>query len=133
MEFREPLGRNEAIVQNILGADNVLPEPIWEIETILTCILNGQHCDVTPTCSTSEILLAICNGGTYTKPPTSRNEVILLYKLNGEVFEGETFTEMEELLKEWTVQSSDMDTEDGFYFKWWINLNRPIPIKEIEE
>ena len=38
-EFEAPQSRNEAILQNILGAENVLPEPQSRIEAYLQAIL----------------------------------------------------------------------------------------------
>ena len=40
--FNEPQSRNEAILQNILGADNVLGDPQSRIEEILQAILYGE-------------------------------------------------------------------------------------------
>lgn len=39
-DFEEPQSRNEAILQNILGADNSLAEPQSRIETLLIALLN---------------------------------------------------------------------------------------------
>jgi len=39
MAFEEPQSRNEAIVQNILGADNEIPAPESRMETLLQQIL----------------------------------------------------------------------------------------------
>ena len=48
-DFNEPQSRNEAILQNMLGADNVLPEPQSRIEELLQEILEqGQGGSVTP-------------------------------------------------------------------------------------
>ena len=38
-EFGTPLSRNEAILQNILGADNELEEPQSRIEVLLLALL----------------------------------------------------------------------------------------------
>lgn len=40
-DFENPLSRNEAILQNILGANNELAEPQSRIETLLTLILEN--------------------------------------------------------------------------------------------
>lgn len=40
MSFEAPQSRNEAILQNILGADNNLPAPESRIETLLIALLN---------------------------------------------------------------------------------------------
>lgn len=39
-DFEQPQSRNEAILQNILGAENTLPEPQSRIETLLIDLLN---------------------------------------------------------------------------------------------
>lgn len=38
-EFETPESRNEAILQNMLGAENVLLEPVSRIETLLIAVL----------------------------------------------------------------------------------------------
>ena len=37
--FPAPQSRNEAILQNMLGADNELPEPMSRIEVLLIAVL----------------------------------------------------------------------------------------------
>ena len=37
--FSTPQSRNEAILQNMLGADNDLPEPMSRIEVLLIAVL----------------------------------------------------------------------------------------------
>lgn len=37
--FATPQSRNEAILQNMLGADNELPEPMSRIEVLLIAVL----------------------------------------------------------------------------------------------
>lgn len=39
-EFEKPQSRNEAILQNMLGAENKLPEPISRIEVLLLQVLD---------------------------------------------------------------------------------------------
>ena len=46
--FNEPQSRNEAILQNILGANNVLGDPMSRIEEILQAILNGTEYNKEP-------------------------------------------------------------------------------------
>lgn len=48
MPFEEPQSRNEAILQNMLGAENVLPEPQSRIEELLQEILEQGGGKVTP-------------------------------------------------------------------------------------
>lgn len=43
MSYDNPQSRNEAILQNILGADNVLEPPQSRTEAALTAILNGEE------------------------------------------------------------------------------------------
>jgi len=43
MNYDNPQSRNEAILQNILGADNVLEPPQSRTEAALTAILNGEE------------------------------------------------------------------------------------------
>lgn len=42
-DFEEPQSRNEAILQNILGADNILMEPQSRIETLLQLLLGEME------------------------------------------------------------------------------------------
>ena len=37
--FAKPQSRNEAILQNMLGAENEIPEPMSRIETLLILVL----------------------------------------------------------------------------------------------
>ena len=128
-EFWEPMSRNEAILQNILGAENELADPQSEIETILMAILEGDTTlEILPTCSTSEMLLAILNSEAYTKEPTSRNEVILKAKIDGEVFEGEVYSRIEYLLALWTADPADWQLA---HFPIAINLGKPVAFSQI--
>lgn len=101
MEFTAPLSRNEAILQNILGANNTLVEPQSRIEAILQAILYDQPYTDPAMSRIEELLLAIKNGGTWDKQSISRNEAILKAKLNGETYEEEPQSRIEELLIEW--------------------------------
>ena len=60
VEFPEPMSRNEAILQNILGADNDLLEPMSRIETLLIAL--GEKIDAL----SSSIPAAPTTDGTYT-------------------------------------------------------------------
>ena len=55
MPFDEPQSRNEAILQNMLGAENVLPEPQSRIEELLQEILEQGGGEVTPSSVASAI------------------------------------------------------------------------------
>lgn len=101
MDFDTPLSRNEAILQNILGADNVLVAPQSRIEAILQAILNDSSYDAEALSRMEELLLAIKDGGTWDKTPISRNEEILVAKLNGETYDKAPQSRIEELLIEW--------------------------------
>ena len=101
MDFDTPLSRNEAILQNILGADNVLVAPQSRIEAILQAILNDSSYDADALSRMEELLLAIKDGGTWDKTPISRNEEILVAKLNGETYDKAPQSRIEELLIEW--------------------------------
>ena len=62
MSFETPQSRNEAILQNILGAENELESPKSRIEAILQAILNHSAEIPEP----------------YSAPPQSRNEALLV-------------------------------------------------------
>ena len=68
-----PQSRNEAILQNILGADNILPLPQSRIEEILQAILYDEAITME-----AQILIAKLNGTAYTKTPHSRIESLLI-------------------------------------------------------
>lgn len=77
--------RNELILENILGANNVLPAPVSLTETLLTCWLNGDtYTDeiYDPSRNTSA-LLAIVNGTTYDATPICEIEALLAAIANG--------------------------------------------------
>lgn len=77
--------RNELILENILGANNVLPTPVSLTETLLTCWLNGDtYTDeiYDPSRNTSA-LLAIINGTTYDATPICEIEALLAAIANG--------------------------------------------------
>ncbi len=96
------MSRNVEILENILGAHHELTEPQSRVEAILQAILNSSEYSAQAQSRIEEILLAIKNKGSYTEEPRSRNEAILISKLQGEIFDGDTFSEIEDLLKQWT-------------------------------
>lgn len=103
MSFDAPQSRNEAILQNILGAENVLAPVQSEIEAILLAILNDTSYSLEGRSRIARLLIAIKNNGTWDELPCiSRNEEILYCILNGEAFQGETYSRNEELLKQWS-------------------------------
>ena len=125
-EFAQPQSRNEAILQNILGAENELLPPFSRIERILISILNGTEYTDQPGSRIEALLLAIKEAeesgwarigeaivgvakigkdlgfGSY--EPQSRNEEILICKLNGVAYTKQPQSRIEELLKEWTEE-----------------------------
>lgn len=107
MAYDAPQSRNEAILQNILGANNVLVDPQSRIEAILQAILYDETYDEEAMSRIEELLLAIKNGGTFTDSPISRNEEILLCILNGETYDKEPQSRIEELLIEWAAATAN--------------------------
>lgn len=126
--FLEPIGRIEAIMQNILGGKNELPDDtISSTERIFLSILKDEEYTEEPQTSTEEILLAIKTGGTYTKPAQSRIEEILLCKLNGKEFTGTVYSRMEYLLALWTTD----DWSKLFEFPFTIEAGEPVEMSVI--
>ena len=99
--FNDPQSRNEAILQNILGASNVLVDPQSRIEAILQAILYGTAYTAEPQSRMEELLLCILNGETTDMVPISRNEAILIAKINGDSYTEEPQSRIEELLIAW--------------------------------
>ena len=99
--FDEPWSRNEAILQNILGANNTLVDPQSRIEAILQAILYGTAYTDEPQSRMEELLLCILNGETTDMEPISRNEAILIAKINGDSYTEEPQSRIEELLIAW--------------------------------
>lgn len=107
MDFNEPQSRNEAILQNILGANNVLVNPQSEIEAILQAILNNTPYTDEGRSRIARLLIAIKNNGTWNELPIiSRNEEILYCILNGEKYTEEPQSRIEELLIAWSNAGS---------------------------
>lgn len=100
-----PLSRVEAILQNILGADNVLVPPQSRVEAILLAILNNtEYIHPGDPSRVEEILLAIKDGGSYNKKALSRVEDILIHKLNDEEYTDyseDDLSRVEKLLIQW--------------------------------
>lgn len=100
-----PLSRVEAILQNILGADNVLVPPQSRVEAILLAILNNtEYIHPGDPSRVEEILLAIKDGGSYDKKALSRVEDILIHKLNDEEYTDyseDDLSRVEKLLIQW--------------------------------
>lgn len=103
-EFKTPLSRTEAILQNILGDDNKLGIPLSRIEKLLMAILNKTDYTDGILSQAEEILYAILKDGEWNKTPKSRSEKILKSILDGEEYTGEIDEEsrIEVLLREWS-------------------------------
>ena len=100
--------RNCAILENILGAENVLDPPQSNVEEILQAILLEQTYTKVATSRIEEILIAILNGTECAiTVPRSENEEILLYVLNKSIWEGTPTSRMAELLQLWSKQEAD--------------------------
>lgn len=104
-EFMTPRSRNEAILQNICGANNVLQEPQSRIEKLLQAILYEDETivDFTPESRAEMPLYAILTHGEYDAEPQSRNETILKAILDDDAIEYtiEPQSRIEALLIEW--------------------------------
>ena len=101
--------RNEAILENILGANNVLVEPQSTIETILQAILNNETYEEEPNSRIEYILICICNQTECEiTVPRSENEAILLNVLNKSIYEGPVSdNRIPKLLVLWSKQEAD--------------------------
>ena len=103
-EWPEPQSRNEAVLQNILVAENTLSSPESRVEAMLQAILHNDPDEYTaaPQSRIEALLLAILNGeGTDLTAEGSRNAAILISKIKGESYDEETQSRIEALLKQW--------------------------------
>lgn len=105
MAFDTPQSRNEALLQNLLGADNEIGDPQSRIEAILTAMLDGTDAGepyTDPPQSRNEaLLMAIKTAGSYTAETQSRIEKILKCKLENTAYTGTPQSRIEELLIQW--------------------------------
>jgi hypothetical protein len=111
--FEKPESREEAIMQNILGASNVLEPAESNIEEILQAILYNTPYTKEPETNIEEILLAIKNNGTYTGECESRDMKILFAILNESTYNEEPESRIEELFIEWLYQRSSIKVLEG--------------------
>lgn len=111
--FEKPESREEAIMQNILGASNVLEPAESNIEEILQAILYNTPYTKEPETNIEEILLAIKNNGTYTGECKSRDMKILFAILTGSTYNEEAESRIEELFIEWLYQRSSIKVLEG--------------------
>lgn len=102
-EFLTPQSRNEAILQNICGENNVLPEPQSRIEKLLQAILYEDETivDFEPESRAELLLYAILTHGEYDAEPQSRNEAILKAILTNGEYDALPQSRIEALLIEW--------------------------------
>ena len=100
-DFEMPQSRNEAILQNLLGANNKLEEPQSRVEAILQAILGGQEYTEEAMSRIEELLLCILNNEDTDMVPVSRNEEILIAKIKGNSYDKEPQSRIEELLIGW--------------------------------
>ena len=114
MPFDKPKSRTEAILQNILGADNELESPKCRMEEILQSILNNTEYSKPAKCRAEELLLAIKNGGEYNRTPMARDEKILYAILTGGEYTDPPKSRLEELLLMWLEQSADEELPHGY-------------------
>lgn len=106
MPFDKPKSRTEAILQNILGADNELESPKCRMEELLQSILNNTEYTEPAKCRAEELLLAIKNGGEYNRTPMARDEKILYAILTGGEYTDLPKSRLEELLLMWLEQGA---------------------------
>jgi hypothetical protein len=105
MAFDTPQSRNEALLQNLLGAENEIGDPQSRIEAILTAMLNGaavgEPYTDPPQSRNEELLMAIKTDGSYSAEAQSRIEKILKCKLERTAYTGTPQSRIEELLIQW--------------------------------
>lgn len=111
--FEKPESREEAIMQNILGASNVLEPSESNIEEILKSILYNTPYTKEAEFEIEKILLAIKNNGTYDGEVESRDMKILLAILRESNYTEETESRIEELYVEWLQQRSQIKVLEG--------------------
>ena len=111
--FEKPESREEAIMQNILGASNVLEPSESNIEEILKSILYNTPYTKEAEFEIEKILLAIKNNGTYDGECESRDMKILFAILKGLDYTKEAESRIEELFIEWLHQRSSIKVLEG--------------------
>ena len=111
--FEKPESREEAIMQNILGASNVLEPSESNIEEILKSILYNIPYTKEAEFEIEKILLAIKNNGTYDGEGESRDMKILIAILNDLDYTEEAESRIEELFIEWLHQRSQIKVLEG--------------------
>lgn len=124
--FEKPESREEAIMQNILGASNVLEPSESNIEEILKSILYNTPYTKEAEFEIEKILLAIKNNGTYDGEGESRDTKILIAILNDLDYTEEAESRIEELFIEWLHQRSSIKVLEGIPPLTFTSLGQPL-------
>ena len=129
--FEKPESREEAIMQNILGASNVLEPSESNIEEILKSILYNTPYTKEAEFEIEKILLAIKNNGTYDGEGESRDMKILIAILNDLDYTEGTESRIEELFVEWLHQRSKVNVLEGVPPLTFVAKGNPLINYEI--
>lgn len=124
--FEKPESREEAIMQNILGASNVLEPSESNIEEILKSILYNTPYTKEAEFEIEKILLAIKNNGTYDGEGESRDMKILIAILHDLNYTEEAESRIEELFIEWLHQRSSVKVLEGVPPLTFPSLGLPL-------
>lgn len=124
--FEKPESREEAIMQNILGASNVLEPAESNIEEILQAILYNTPYTKKAESEIEKILLAIKNNGTYDGEGESRDMKILIAILNNLDYTEEAESRIEELFIEWLHQRSSIKVLEGIPPLSFTSKGKPL-------
>lgn len=124
--FEKPGSREEAIMQNILGASNVLEPSESNIEEILKSILYNTPYTKEAEFEIEKILLAIKNNGTYDGEGESRDMKILIAILNDLDYTEEAESGIEELFIEWLHQRSSIKVLEGIPPLTFTSIGLPL-------
>lgn len=129
--FEKPESREEAIMQNILGASNVLEPSESNIEEILKSILYNTPYTKEAEFEIEKILLAIKNNGTYDGEGENRDMKILIAILNDLNYTEEAESRIEELFIEWLYQRSNVNVLEGVPPLTFVAKGNPLINYEI--
>ena len=124
--FEKPESREEAIMQNILGASNVLEPAESNIEEILQAILYNTPYTKEAESEIEKILLAIKNNGTYDGEGESRDMKILIAILNDLDYTEEAESRIEELYVEWLQQRKQIKVLEGIPPLSFTSKGKPL-------
>jgi len=129
--FEKPGSREEAIMQNILGASNVLEPAESNIEEILQSILYNIPYTKEAEFEIEKILLAIKNNSPYDGDGDSRDMRILIAILNDLDYTEGTESRIEELFVEWLHQRSKAKVLEGVPPLTFVAKGNPLINYEI--